>query len=90
MKNTKSFLVVPVIPLGAEAVTAVKLAVDATVIEADVLKYCFERIIIFYQRTPRKGTWGSLFQNDIYFQIYIFNSISFSIARYMKKVKIFQ
>ena len=38
MKNTKSFFEVAVKPVGADADTAVKLAVDGTVIDVDVLK----------------------------------------------------
>ena len=34
-----------VIPLGAEAVTAVKLAVEGTVIEVEVLKNCFLKYV---------------------------------------------
>jgi len=41
IKNTKSFSVVDVIPVGADAVTAVKLAVVAFVILADDLKKFF-------------------------------------------------
>ena len=41
MKNTKSFSLVAVYPVGADAVTAVKLAVVAFVILADDFTKCF-------------------------------------------------
>jgi hypothetical protein len=41
IKNTKSFSDVDVNPLGAEAVTAEKLAVDGIEIEDAVLTNCF-------------------------------------------------
>jgi hypothetical protein len=41
MKNKKSFSPVSVIPAGADAVAAVKLAVDGTVIELVLFTNCF-------------------------------------------------
>ena len=41
IKNRKSCSVADVIPVGADAVTAEKLAVDELTNEVDILTYCF-------------------------------------------------
>ena len=45
MNAKKSFSLVEVNPLGADAVTAEKLAVDGGVIELEIFTYCFLKYV---------------------------------------------